>query len=142
MENIAENKYSIIFKEVDGVVDYSTINRVVEAQEGEVVKSFATVQELNEFLSVVTNDEAKKFQIREVDGELSIYRVAKTEAELSKEQAIKRNAEIIKELRDERFTDAQLKCISDGLVFADKYPELAAERLELLAEFNANEALI
>lgn len=40
------------------------------------------------------------------------------------------------QLRDNKYVDAQMKCFSDGLVFKDKYPELAAERDAIIAELN------
>lgn len=109
-------------------------------KEGEVLKEFETNEEKIAYLSEM--GDTKVFQIRDVEGELIVYRISKSDDDIAIQAAKKRNDEILSELRSNKFVDAQMKCISEGLVFAEYAPELAKERAALLVEFNENEAVI
>lgn len=128
-------------EKVFGVDDVSIEDSYYIPSEKSAIKEFNTQEECDTYVNEVALDETKKFQIREMDGVPTVYRVNKTEEEqkvLKRKNAVSRNKEIQKELR-EKFMDAQLKCFTDGLTFAEKYPELAIERDALLDEYNTNE---
>ena len=131
-------------EKVFGQDDVSIEDSYYIPSEGSAIKEFNTQEECDAYVEEITLDDTKKFQIREMDGVPTVYRVNKTEEEqkvIKRKSALSRNKEIQKELR-EKFMDAQLKCFTEGLVFGDKYPELAAERARLLEEYNTNEVLL
>jgi len=128
-------KHYLIFKETDGTVCVSSrIGSPIGNNEGETVFEFDSYAALKEFANIPSE---KKFSFK---GEI----IDKTEDELS--EAIKKNLKlrnviILQELRD-KFMDAQLKCFTDNLIFAEKYSEMSIEREGLLQELNDNETAI
>ena len=103
-------------------------------EEGDNVKSFDTVDERSEFLKI---DSYKKF-----DGLGRV--ISKTDAEIEemeREALIARNAEI-KELLQGDILEAIMNCYAAGVDFVETYPDLAAQREELIAEQNENETKI
>lgn len=130
---------AVLFQEIDGSVRLSSVSPSYQVKDGEVLEVFESVEKRKEYTDVVSNDPTKKWQLRDVEGVLTVYRVDKTQAELEELQSAvneKRKAAIQKELMLPKFVSKQLKCFTEGLVFAEKYPELAQEREELLTEYN------
>lgn len=84
---------------------------------------------------IVELEESPVYKVGEDGKVLETFTLSESEAAAYfKEYAI---SDLKSQLRSNDMVDAQMKCFSEGLVFAEKYPTLAAERIIIVDQINS-----